>query len=88
MSTLVPPNDQEQYWRIPASITAESLAAKSGFVQKIIDGDLDLENLDLSLIANVVKNTKKREKRGPNKWMPMHRTVDPEALKRINEAAG
>ena len=49
MSTIVPPNDQEQYWRIPASITAESLAAKSGFVQKIIDGDLDLENFLVNL---------------------------------------
>ena len=67
-----------------------SLEAKSNFVQKIVDGDLDMENLDLSLIANVVQQDKKekRQKRGPNKWMPMRRTVDPELQKRIRQAAG
>ena len=49
-----------------------------------------MENLDLSLIANVVQQDKKekRQKRGPNKWMPMRRTVDPELQKRIRQAAG
>ena len=64
-----------------------SLEAKSNFVQKIVDGDLDMENLDLSLIANVVqqdnKKEKRKQKRGPNKWMPMRRTVDPEVQNRI-----
>ena len=58
-----------------------SLEAKSNFVQKIVDGDLDMENLDLSLIANVVqqdKKEKRKQKRGPNKWMPMRRAVDDE----------
>jgi hypothetical protein len=30
------------------------------------------------------KSKKKKEKRGPNKWMPMKRTVDEEALARLS----
>lgn len=51
-----------------------------------------MENLDLSLIANVVqqdnKKEKRKQKRGPNKWMPMRRTVDPEVQNRIRQAVG
>ena len=63
------------------------MGAKADFVQKVIDGDLDLDNLDLSLVANIAKK-KKREKRGPNKWMPMRRAVDQEVKERINNALG
>ena len=63
------------------------MGAKSDFVQKVIDGDLDLDNLDLSLVANIAKK-KKREKRGPNKWMPMRRVVDQEVKERISNALG
>ena len=63
------------------------MGAKADFVQKVIDGDLDLDNLDLSLVANIAKK-KKREKRGPNKWMPLRRAVDQEVKERINNALG
>merc|ERR1712226_1103690 len=71
---------QYHHWR-PSQISSK----------KIVDGDLDMENLDLSLIANVVqqdKKEKRKQKRGPNKWMPMRRTVDPEVQNRIRQAAG
>ena len=89
MIELASPNDQEQYWRIPANITAQALDAKADFVAKIYEADnLPLEGVDMALVLNKTVKNKPREKRGPNKWLPMRRAVDPDVAKRISEAAG
>ena len=83
MIKLSAPNDQEQYWRIPATLTVTALTEKCTLIQKVIDQDLDDINLgpikDKSEKKEVKsKKKKKKEKRGPNKWMPMRRAVDDE----------
>merc|ERR1740129_362736 len=91
VTKLSAPNDQEQYWRIPATLSANALAEKCTFIQKIIDMEIDDINLEAILGKSGKKTfskTKKKEKRGPNKWMPMRRAVDSEVAQRISEAAG
>ena len=92
VTKLSAPNDQEQYWRIPASLSAKALAEKCTFIQKIIDMEIDDINLEAIMGKSGKKNMssqpKKKEKRGPNKWMPMRRAVDSEVAQRISEAAG
>merc|ERR1740129_148577 len=91
VTKLSAPNDQEQYWRIPATLSANALAEKCTFIQKIIDMEIDDINLEAILGKSGKKTfskTKKKEKRGPNKWMPMRRVVESEVAQRISEAAG
>ena len=91
VTKLSAPNDQEQYWRIPATLSAKALAEKCTFIQNIIDMEIDDINLEAILGKSGKKTfskTKKKEKRGPNKWMPMRRAVDSEVAQRISEAAG
>ena len=91
VTKLSAPNDQEQYWRIPATLSANALAEKCTFIQNIIDMEIDDINLEAILGKSGKKTfskTKKKEKRGPNKWMPMRRAVDSEVAQRISEAAG
>ena len=83
MIKMSAPNDQEQYWRIPAALTVTALTEKCTLIQKIIDQDLDDVNLELITGKSEKKEVKskkkkKKEKRGPNKWLPMRRTVDAE----------
>jgi hypothetical protein len=52
-------------------------------------GDLNVAHLAVgrqpqSSSKKKSKSKKKKEKRGPNKWMPMKRTVDEEALARLS----
>ena len=91
VTKLSAPNDQEQYWRIPATLSAKALAEKCTFIQNIIDMEIDDINLEAILGKSGKKTfskTKKKEKRGPNKWMPMRRVVESEVAQRISEAAG
>ena len=91
VTKLSAPNDQEQYWRIPATLSAKALAEKCTFIQNIIDMEIDDINLEAILGKSGKKTfskTKKKEKRGPNKWMPVRRAVDSEVAQRISEAAG
>ena len=91
MIQMTAPNDQERFWRIPATITVSSLAEKSALLQKIMDpGEINYETFNVTLItgkavATKEKKKKKREKRGPNKWMPMRRTVDSDVANRISD---
>merc|ERR1711971_430669 len=91
VTKLSAPNDQEQYWRIPATLSAKALAEKCTFIQNITDMEIDDINLEAILGKSGKKTfskTKKKEKRGPNKWMPMRRVVESEVAQRISEAAG
>ena len=97
VTKLSAPNDQEQYWRIPATLSAKALAEKCILIQNIIDMEIDDINFESilgksgkkkSYDNNMSSKTKKKEKRGPNKWMPMRRAVDSEVAQRISEAAG
>lgn len=83
------PTDQEQYWRIPSHIKSDSLAAKVDFIEDITSGEGPIKDVDVLLVTGQTSFKKKKaEKRGPNKWMPMRRTVDADVAKRISEAAG
>ena len=97
VTKLSAPNDQEQYWRIPATLSAKALAEKCTFIQNIIDMEIDDINFESilgksgktkSYDKNMSSKPKKKEKRGPNKWMPIRRAVDSEVAQRISEAAG
>jgi len=119
-----PANQQEQYWRIPSSLSATSLRAKEQALEKCLEiyrqttapkdpataadsaesGDLmdkfDIGQDDADTMACVVgaeklpptsaisggARKKKKEKRGPNKWMPMRRAVDEDLQRRLEEA--
>ena len=50
--------------------------------------DINLEAILGKSGKKTFSKTKKKEKRGPNKWMPMRRAVDSEVAQRISEAAG
>ena len=82
-------NEQEQYWRIPARLSSESLKTKASFLGKALQGDFEVGDLNVNHLGGRPKSDskkerkkKKKEKRGPNKWMPMKRQVDEEALAR------
>jgi hypothetical protein len=87
-STHFSGNEQEQYWRIPARLSADSLKTKAAFLAKAMNGDLEVGDLNAehlgvrSSSSKAKKTKKKKEKRGPNKWLPMKRQVDEEALAR------
>jgi hypothetical protein len=88
---LVAPNEQEQYWRIPASISVRALATKAKFLERLMEGNFDLAGLEIhhlyvtttdSSTTGEKKKPKKPKKRGPNKWLPMRREdgPDPDAV--------
>ncbi len=82
------PNDQERYWRIPSTLTAESLSVKASFLRSLLKEDnVQWEEWDVQKLTGK-SAPKKKEKRGPNKWMPMRRTVDPEVAQHISKALG
>ena len=85
-------NEQEQYWRIPARLTAQSLKTKATLLTRALEGNFDTGDLNLQHLGCQLRpksaskherKKKKKKKRGPNKWMPMKRTVDEEALARF-----
>jgi len=84
-------SEQEQYWRIPARLSAASLKTKAAFLEKALEGNFEVGDLNVNYLGGrptlstksaLKKSKKKKEKRGPNKWMPMKRAVDEEALAR------
>ena len=87
---LSPPNDQEQYWRIPSKFSARNLSEKSKLLAQLAEDELDCSVLDLSLILSKTKSEEKVRKMKKVKkkktWMPMRRTVDPEVVDRIHNA--
>ena len=86
---LSPPNDQEQYWRIPSRFSARNLSEKSKLLAQLAEDELDFSVLDLSLIMSKTKSEKVRKVKKVKKkktWMPMRRTVDPDVVDRIHSA--
>ena len=87
-------NEQEQYWRIPGKLTAASLKTKATVLARALEGNFEVGDLNPDHLGGRSKakssaskpekeKKKKRRKRGPNKWMPMKRQVDEEALARL-----
>ena len=79
MLKVTPPNEQERYWRLGASMSSSDLGMKSKLIGKIEEGQ-ELGKEDLQCFN---KEKMKKEKRGPNKWMPMRRTLDDQVMERI-----
>ena len=91
MKLFISGSEQEQYWRIPARLSAESLKTKAAFLEKALEGNFEVGDLNVAYLGGrptsaskpaSKKSKKKKEKRGPNKWMPMKRAVDEAALAR------
>lgn len=85
---LSPPNEQEQYWRIPTDFSARKLSEKSKFLGQLEEDELDMSVLDLSLVVLSKPKKEKKMKKVKKKktWMPMRRALTAEVADRIHNA--
>ena len=85
---LSPPNEQEQYWRIPTDFSSRKLSEKSKFLGQLEEDELDMSVLDLSLVVLSKPKKEKKMKKVKKKktWMPMRRALTAEVADRIHNA--
>ena len=87
---LSPPNDQEQYWRIPSTFSAKQLSEKSKLLAQLAEDELDFSTINVTLIVaskpQVAKAKKVKKVKKKKTWMPMRRTVDADVVDRIHHA--